>query len=88
MATKQRRGVKDVETQPRQRLNVRVLETTYERLLVHCIKAKKQPGEFLDGLIEANCKEWRVQANPSSSVVQPDRRDIADELSVMATNAA
>ena len=59
-----------------QRLNVRVSPRSYERLLIHAIKAKQSPGELIDSLIRANLKQWKVQANNPASGKKRDRPKI------------
>ena len=52
-----------------------------ERLLIHCIMTGKQPGEFLDDLIERHCCDWKVQVNPHGSAKASDRPDLGEDVS-------
>lgn len=78
MASRKRTVVDDATTRKTQRLNVQVDADAYERLFIHCIKSKKNPGEMITELINANLRQWRVQANSSPGVVDRDRRESDD----------
>lgn len=78
MASRKRSLVVDATTRKTQRLNVQVDADAYERLFIHCIKSKKNPGEMITELINANLRQWRVQANPDARVVDRDRRESDD----------
>jgi hypothetical protein len=104
MATKQRTSVEKQDDESRRRLNVNVKESTYAKLWLHAIKAHQQPGEFLDDLIEAHCKDWTVShgrgkapsksqevsegESPTSLVMTSDRPDSAESVSAPTEKAA
>lgn len=62
------------------RLNVRVEQDDYERLMIHALKGKKQPGELIGDLIRDHLKEWRVQANPAARSAPDDRPSSSDHV--------
>jgi hypothetical protein len=84
MATKQRRGVNDAA---KPRLNVRMSAESHTRLMIHCVMTGKQPGQFLDDLVNTHCRDWKVQANRSTSVMSDDRLDLSADVNSMALNA-
>jgi hypothetical protein len=63
MATAKRKGVGDAPTKTTQRVNLQIDAEAYERLLIHAIKGKAQPGAIVSRLIDEHLREWRVQAN-------------------------
>ncbi len=78
MRTTKRPGVvnaQDAETRLTQRLNVRVTPSAYERLLIHAIKAKRNPGELIDSLITQHLRAWKVQENSVTRGKTNDRHD-------------
>jgi hypothetical protein len=88
MATRQRRSVDDNAKEPTQRLNVQLPRSQYERLMFHAIKARQQPGEFLAGLIEANCRHWTVSANTRGKNKSTDRAEMTGGVNEMAMAVA
>ena len=68
MAATRRSGVADKKTQ---RLNLQVGVDAVERLLIHCIKSKKSPGELVTELIEKHLREWKVQSNAAANRAAP-----------------
>jgi len=89
MATKRRRGATDgAEPVARQRFNVRLHPESYERLMIHCLKAGKRPGRFLDDLIGDHCKDWKVQVNHPALSKGSDRLDGAGDVSRAAMSVA
>jgi hypothetical protein len=78
MATKQRRGAADAETQ---RLNVRISPDAYRRLNVHAIMAGVNPGTLVETLIDTHLREWRVQANRAAQATPDDRLDLTASVS-------
>jgi hypothetical protein len=65
-----------VEASGKIRINLRIDAADFERLMVHCVKERKQPGEMVGDLIRANLRKYRVQeiaaAKPGDS---RDERD-------------
>ena len=55
------------------RLNVRIDSAAHERLMIHALKRRCQPGEVLVSLIEEHLRDWTIRANPGSRVVTDDR---------------
>jgi hypothetical protein len=88
MQGKRRRGVIDADTQPKQRVNVRLAPETYKRLLIHSVMSAKEPGKILDELINLHLREWKVQANVTARVISSDRLDITHEISSPALSVA
>jgi hypothetical protein len=82
MATKQRKGVADARGGESQRLNVRIEPDAYQRLMVHCVMSGLQPGKYLESLINAHCREWRVQAIKGASNTHDDRLDSGAHVSL------
>ncbi|MGA2702002.1 MAG: hypothetical protein ABSH35_13020 [Isosphaeraceae bacterium] len=75
MARSKRPIVDDAITPATQRLNVQIESTAYERLVIHCLKSKKAPGEMVTELINANLRQWRLQANDTVRVGGKHRLD-------------
>jgi hypothetical protein len=75
-----RGGVDDISTATR-RLNAQLREDSYERLLIHCVKARMEPGQYVSNLIDDHCKTWRVQVNSVVRSVGDDRLDPAGDVS-------
>jgi hypothetical protein len=88
MATRTHSGVGDATNSIRQRLNVRINPASYQRLMVHCVMRGKQPGEFLDELIDTHCRDWKVQANNHNRGKADDRLEFADDMSAVGTRVA
>lgn len=78
MKTTKRPSVNDATAQ---RLNIRVTQSAYERLLVHAMKARKSPGEIVTDLIETHLRAWKVQENSSARARILDRLEIAGPVS-------
>jgi hypothetical protein len=76
MPATKRRAVSDASDSMSQRLNVRIDPAAYQRLMIHCVMSGSQPGKFIEQLINAHCREWRVQANRSASVPSDGRLEI------------
>jgi hypothetical protein len=88
MAQPKRRGVNDAGDIEAQRLNVRLSPAAYQRLMIHCVMSGTQPGRFIENLINAHCREWRVQANRIGQATADDRLEAASELNLAGTAAA
>ena len=91
MKTTKRPGVvdaHDAETKLTQRLNVRVTPSAYERLLIHAIKAKRNPGELINELIESHLRAWRVQDNATARGKTNDRHDEPPDVDISAPSPA
>jgi hypothetical protein len=83
MATKKTRSVGDAQAAATLRLNVKIDADSYERLMIHCIKGKKNPGQLITGLINQHLREWRVQANTaitSASAAITDRPNLVEPV--------
>jgi hypothetical protein len=87
MATKQRHGASNAAALPVTRLNVRISPEVHQRLMIHCVMSGKAPGAFLEQLINAHCRTWKVQENSHGRVKVDDRLDLAADVS-QAENAA
>lgn len=85
MATKQRRGVTDAA---KQRINVRMSAEAHQRLQIHSVMSGRAPGEILDGLVVAHCRDWKVQANVTARVIAIDRLDSAHEVNLPIAQAS
>src|SRR5262245_27998666 len=85
MAATKRRGVADAESQ---RLNIRISPDAYRRLAVHALMGGTTPGRLVEDLINAHCREWRVQANRSVPVMGEDRLVADDAVSLGSVAAA
>jgi hypothetical protein len=70
MAATRRRHVADAPKRTTQRVNLQIDAEAYERLLIHAIKGKEQPGAIVSRLIDEHLRAWRVQANPSVRATQ------------------
>jgi hypothetical protein len=88
MAATRRRGVNDAGESNAQRLNVRIDPAAYQRLMIHCVMSGMQPGKFVEALINAHCREWRVQANRSVPVSADDRLEITGGVNLGTVAAA
>ena len=87
-ATIRRREVADASESPKQRLNIKVSADAAERLAIHAIKSKVTVGRLVEQLIEKHCREWRVQANPSTHAsVGSDRLSGDGPVSKMGMSA-
>jgi hypothetical protein len=76
-ASKQRRGVDNATAQ---RLNVRIGAAAYQRLMVHALMSGKNPGKLVEELVEAGCRDWRIQALSGAPVRVTDRLDLGAEI--------
>jgi hypothetical protein len=88
MPAPRRRGVADASDSNAQRLNVRIDPAAYQRLMIHCVMSGTQPGKFVENLINAHCREWRVQANRSVPVTADDRLEIDASVNLGSVAAA
>ncbi len=61
------------------RLNAQLRDESLQRLMVHVVMLRKNPGDILSDLIDAHLRQFRVQANPtvramsSESAITPDQ---------------
>ncbi len=49
-----------------QRLNAQVREDSLQRLMLHVVMMKRNPGEIVSDLIDSHLREFRVQKNPTT----------------------
>jgi hypothetical protein len=82
MAATKRRGVSDATDATAQRLNVRIDPSAYQRLMIHCVMSGMNPGKFVENLINAHCREWRVQANRTAQLTTDDRLDLTSDMNL------
>jgi len=78
MATKTRKTFKaqagsDGDMDGKVRLNVRLDTSAHERLMVHALKRRLNPGDVLASLIDTHLRDWTIRANPGSRVATDDR---------------
>jgi hypothetical protein len=69
------------------RLNVRVDQEDYERLMIHAVKSHEQPGEVIGGLIRT-LKRWRVQDWSSDQPAPDGSVETAGQLEATAQATA
>jgi hypothetical protein len=77
MTAKKGKGVIDTQTELFRRLNIKVTEPAYERLLLHSMKRKQDPGKVVTGLIEEHLREWKISPNNPEAVARKGRFDLA-----------
>jgi hypothetical protein len=73
---------------PSKRLNVMLREESITRLMLHVVMMRKNPGDILSDLIEANLRHYKVQVNNPGSGKSSDRLDAADQASESIGEAA
>ena len=61
-ATEGASGVESAEASSKTRINLRIDADDFERLMIHCVKRRQQPGELIGELIREHLKEWKVQS--------------------------
>lgn len=81
MKAKRHSGVNDAA---KTRLNVRISEEAQKRLGVHCVMSGMQPGEILEKLIVAHCRDWKVSANVVARVIAIDSVVDAHDVNLSA----
>lgn len=63
-----------------QRLNAQIREESLQRLMLHVVMLRKNPGEILSDLIDSHLREFRVQKNSSArSAVTESAENIGHE---------
>jgi hypothetical protein len=72
MAGNKRKSVNDARKPLGKRLNVQLREDALTRLMIHCVCLGKNPGDLLSDLVDANLRQFRVQANTRGSVMPND----------------
>lgn len=75
MAVKKGKSVGDAQNDVCRRLNVKVTEEAYERILLHAIKAKRSPGDLVTDLITNHLREWKISPNTTPQLVKRNRPD-------------
>jgi hypothetical protein len=49
-----------------QRLNAQIREGSLQRLMLHVVMMKQNPGDIISDLIDAHLRQFRVQTNPAA----------------------
>jgi hypothetical protein len=80
MPAKQRKRVADAPKAPTQRVNLQIDVAAYQRLLLHSIMGKEQPGVIVSRLIDAHCRSWKVAPNVPARVMSEESANLADQV--------
>jgi hypothetical protein len=80
MAAKQRKSVADAPKTPTQRVNLQIDCAAYQRLLLHSIMGKEQPGAIVSRLIDQHCRAWKVAPNTPARVMSEESVSGADDV--------
>jgi hypothetical protein len=83
MAAKQRKSASDATDNASQRLNIRVSAEAYRRLGVHAVMSGMTPGRLVENLINAHCREFRVQVIRGAQATSDDRLDVSAGVSTI-----
>ena len=76
-----RRHVATTTKKTTQRVNLQIDAEAYQRLLLHSIMGKEQPGEIVSRLIDEHLRDWRVQRNQSARAMSPESASSDDQAS-------
>jgi hypothetical protein len=63
MPAKQRRGVNAAPALTTRRFNAHLRESAIQRLGVHALMSRQNPGEILSDLIDLHLKSWSLPSN-------------------------
>jgi hypothetical protein len=88
MAGNRRPRVDNAKRSPSRRLNVQMKDESIQRLMLHAVMTRRNPGDILAELVDAHLKEFRVQRNPAARVMSPGSADSADQASESEAIAA
>ncbi len=70
------------------RLNAQLRDESIQRLMLHVVMLRKNPGDILSDLIDAHLRQFRVQANPNGRVMSSVSVESADQASESEREAA
>jgi hypothetical protein len=91
MPAKQRRGVNAAPALTTRRFNAHLRESAIQRLGVHALMSRQNPGEILSDLIDLHLKSWSLPSNLSARVnsrQHPSSADLSAPVESMAEIAA
>lgn len=71
-----------------QRLNAQIREGSLQRLMLHVVMLKQNPGDIISDLIDAHLRQFRVQANPSARAMVSESVETAGQLESPHAEAA
>jgi hypothetical protein len=83
-----RRHVASKPEKTTQRVNLQIDAEAYQRLLLHGIMGKEQPGTIVSRLIDQHLRDWRVQRNQSARAMSSDSATSDDHASESEPMAA
>ncbi len=82
MAAPRRRHVATTTKKPTQRVNLQIDADAYQRLLLHSIMNKEQPGAIVSRLIEDHLRQWAMPADLTARSREKDRQDPAGPVNL------
>jgi hypothetical protein len=71
-----------------QRLNAQIREGSLQRLMLHVVMLKQNPGDIISDLIDAHLREYRVQKNSATRAMVSESAEIDDQREESLQDAA
>jgi hypothetical protein len=71
-----------------QRLNAQIREGSLQRLMLHVVMMKQNPGDILSDLIDAHLREYRVQKNSAARATLEGSANLDDQREQTLPEAA
>jgi hypothetical protein len=81
MPASRRKRVADASKPETQRVNLQIDVAAYQRLLLHSIMGKEQPGVIVSRLIDAHCRAWKVAPNAPARAMSTQSVESDDSTS-------
>jgi broad-specificity NMP kinase len=73
---------------PSKRLNVMLRDESIQRLMLHVVMLRQNPGDILSDLIDAHLRQYKVQANSPARAMSEVSVESADHGTESAPIAA
>ena len=71
-----------------QRLNAQIRDESPQRLMLHVVMLKQNPGDIISDLIDAHLREYRVQRNSTARVMSNGSVSEEVQVEVLQADAA
>jgi hypothetical protein len=88
MAGNRRSRVDNAKRPKSRRINVQMSEESIQRLMLHAVMTRRNPGDILVELVNAHLREFRVQRNPSARDSGSDRPEVGTDVNFSEATAA
>jgi hypothetical protein len=89
MAGNKRRSVGNAKKPTTRRINVQMTDGAIQRLMLHSVMLRRNPGDLLSELVEAGLRQFKVQTNTAvRATVQESASSAVEVESAPSAEAA